>query len=362
MDPDPGFLTRSKSRKRQGNEELDGIGIDIEEVIAAVPGEAKYFVRLSPPAKKAKESTPKPKAKAKPKPKPKANAVPKGRKKSTKKNTLPSLDLEYPTSYSEPHSPIAGPSNGGYIEIDGTDSDDDDITGLHSLIPTKHEDPIVYRFKQEDPSESVPRRKARVIPAEPSVEPEPARKATVYVHVYKPVPQLPTKSKSVKPAPPIIAQRGPFFLPLNSDFTAFRSLAQAAGCRPPALNLPLTKWKFEKPGSSKLKALSTDDGYTAMIISLDKRTKDLTIEIHMPPPLLLAEDLPYETDDFKPPDTFEELDVPAVSSVHQQMATLDASLTPVLEQLHSGRSEYREVGGFRLERGGLQTPGVVSCA
>ncbi|KAJ7261529.1 hypothetical protein C8J57DRAFT_1514052 [Mycena rebaudengoi] len=94
------------------------------------------------------------------------------------------------------------------------------------------------------------------------------------------------------------------------------------------------RWKYAKPVNDPKKALRMDDGYKAMIISLDERTKDLTVEVHMPPPLFLATDLPCETDNYQPADRFEELDVPVPTSVRQQMATLDTSAAPIIEQLN----------------------------
>ncbi|KAJ7872758.1 hypothetical protein B0H13DRAFT_2349340 [Mycena leptocephala] len=93
------------------------------------------------------------------------------------------------------------------------------------------------------------------------------------------------------------------------------------------------QWKYAKPKNDSLKPLSNTNGYSAMVISLKERAKDLTVEIHLPPPLVLADDLPYDTDEFKHTDAYDDLDIPEVSSVQKQMASLDASAAPVMEKL-----------------------------
>ncbi|KAJ7501479.1 hypothetical protein B0H11DRAFT_2275141 [Mycena galericulata] len=314
MEPSTPITTRSKARKRSANEVTD-INIDIQEVISSVPGAAKYFRPVAPPAKKSKTSETRTRA-SKP-------AAKRGKKKST------SAPAATPRQRADNSDLTAGPSPPETVEIDSSDSDSDIINGLYTL----GEKPTTYRFKQENPSTSRKKaaRKAPELEFEPTPEPEDIRDCTVYVYVSKPT-AAPTSK--VKAPPPVVAERGPFFFPLNSTFTNFCDrLAVAVGCRTAALNLPMTKWKYMKPTKDHLKALGTQDGYKAMRLSMQERSKDLIIEVHMAPPLLLAADLPYETDDYKPPDSFEELDAPAASSVRQQMATLDASAAPVMEQL-----------------------------
>ncbi|KAJ7750717.1 hypothetical protein DFH07DRAFT_961310 [Mycena maculata] len=201
------------------------------------------------------------------------------------------------------HIPGAGPSHHDPIEIDSTDSDNDMETFPVSIKVNK---PMIFHD---------------------------TRDCIAYVYVSKPTPPVISRTSS-KVAPPIVAERGPFFFSVNSTFPEFcELLAGTMGCRSAALDLPSARWKYLKPKGDSLKALCNKDGYKAMNISVKERTKDLTIEIHISPPLILANSLPYETDDYKPPDSFDELDIHAPTSVHQQIATLDASAAPVMEQL-----------------------------
>ncbi|KAJ6583566.1 hypothetical protein DFH09DRAFT_1275256 [Mycena vulgaris] len=304
MESDSGLQTRSKLRKRPVSKEVLDIAVDIEEVIRSVPGASKYF-RSGPAPKK-----------------------PKKKPATTRQRPGPKPDKNQQKTVPASTAPIAGPSNTDTIDVEDSD---DDIAGFHSLLPTHLENPLTFRFKKETGIAS--RKKAKTQPSrDTSLELEPIRDCAVYVYASKPAP--PATSRTAKAAAPPVAERGPFFFPLNSTFQQFCTrLSAAVGCRSPALNLPFTRWKFMKPGNDNLKALGTEDGYKALIISLKERKKDLTIEVHMHPPLVLASDLPYKTDDFKPPDAFDELDAPAASSVQQQIATFDASAAPVMEEL-----------------------------
>ncbi|KAJ7203861.1 hypothetical protein GGX14DRAFT_569903 [Mycena pura] len=296
MESPPGLQTRSRKRKR--NPEVEQIGIDIQEIVEKTPGAEKWFQGPRKPAKKPRAPKPRPKSKAK-------NTAPKPRKK-----VVPARVRSL-----SPHVPVAGPSNSNDIEI-SSDSDDDYLFGFHSLLSprSQHHKPATFHFK----ADSLSYHKS-VTPspetAQTYEDEERARECTVYVYVSKPGAAAPIRGKA---PPPVVAERGPFFFPLNATFSMFCGhLSTAAGCRVAALNLPFVQWNT--------------------VISVKERKKDLTIEIHMPPPLLLAADLPYETDDYKPPDSFEELDAPVPSSVHQQMATLDVAAAPVMEQL---REQY----------------------
>ncbi|KAJ6601959.1 hypothetical protein DFH09DRAFT_1270807 [Mycena vulgaris] len=255
------------------SKEVSDITVDIEEVIRSVPGASKYF-RSGPAPKKPKKKPAT--TRQRPGPKPDKN----------QRKTMPAST-----------APVAGPSNTDTIDVDDLD---DDIAGFHSLLPTHLENPLTFHFKKETGIASY--------------------------YVSKPAP--PATSRTVKAAAPAVAERGPFFFPLNSTFQQFCTrLSAAVGCRSPALNLPFTRWKFVKHGNDNLKVLGTEDGYKALIISLKERKKDLTIEVRMHPPLVLASHLPYETDDFKPPDAFDELDAPAASSVQQEITLQDLELS-----------------------------------
>ncbi|KAJ7787429.1 hypothetical protein B0H14DRAFT_2629338 [Mycena olivaceomarginata] len=115
--------TRSKARKRQADNEVD-TGIDIQQLIDAVPGAHKYF-RTGPanPAKKAKNTIG-----AKKTTTTKAKTHPKTTRKKKKKALSPSPTLESPfLDFSDissiPPSPLAaGPST--LIEISDDGSDD----------------------------------------------------------------------------------------------------------------------------------------------------------------------------------------------------------------------------------------------
>ncbi|KAJ7934475.1 hypothetical protein B0H13DRAFT_1855083 [Mycena leptocephala] len=109
----------------------------------------------------------------------------------------------------------------------------------------------------------------------------------------------------------------PFFFPLDIAFSRFCD-------------------RFSD--KDKLKALSTADGFEALVISLKDRKKDFTIEVHMPAPRLLAADLPYETDDYNPPDALRAGPLVGAPADCKSLsvsfdATLDVSAAPVMEDL-----------------------------
>ncbi|KAJ7153040.1 hypothetical protein C8R43DRAFT_1126890 [Mycena crocata] len=318
-----GLTTRSRARrKRTTTSELDGINNDIQDVINSNPAAAGYFIKL--PAKKKQKNT-----NTKTRQAATRKATTRRKKTTTAAELVADVDDEITivkTRNRAPSVPVAGPSTHDPIDIDDSESDDDTTLFPDALLPLN---PI----SAEDPAASRPSKaQKKLYPApSPSVSDRSDRKCAVYVYVSKPAPKPIGRAKS---APHPVAERGPFFFPLTATFPEFcTSLAKTVGCQSTALHLPSIKWKFTKPDKDPLKALSNDDGFEAMVISIDERSKDLNIAIHLPPPLITAIDLPYETDDYKPPDSFDELDAPVPTSVHSQMATLDTSSAPIMEAL-----------------------------
>lgn len=193
--------------------------------------------------------------------------------------------------------PPSSAEHSNFIEIaSDSESSDSIINGIHELAAPSHKS-RTFKFKSMNPpanaSASSSSSKSRSI-ASPSPEyREPAKNCTVYVYVTKPAPLAASRAgKSKAPAAPILIPRGPFFFEIDAPFDAFCALlAGAVGCRVPALNLAQTQWKYLKPQRDPLKSLCNDNGYKALKISLADRTKDLAIDVHVPPPLLLQDDL-----------------------------------------------------------------------
>ncbi|KAF7326887.1 putative proline-rich protein [Mycena venus] len=335
------------SRKRGAEDTENDADLDIQKIINSIPGAHRYFrTAAPPPLKKAKSSGPKEALKKK-------TAV--SRKCGSDKKVPPSLpppsehpvfdpsDLSPP-----PPSPLAaGPST---IVISDEDERDELISDTESEKAIENNIYALSRlppppgattlhFKHEDPSRANRKSKTKTLP-KPDSEPEPEviadeppRKITIYVFVVKPAKPI----SRGKPPPPTSIQHGPFFSLSNDPFSIFSDkLARTIRCRVPAIDFSHTQWKYSKPQNDRLKSLTNKDGYEALLISLADRSKDLSIEIHLPPPLILADDLLYATDDYKPADRYDELDEvdAGVSSVQKQIQSLDEATAPVMEELH----------------------------
>ncbi|KAJ2915002.1 hypothetical protein MD484_g5404, partial [Candolleomyces efflorescens] len=119
---------------------------------------------------------------------------------------------------------------------------------------------------------------------------------TAYVHIAKPAP-LPAPGKSKKAPAPVAVIRGPFIFSLDcASFVEFKEeLAGAVECR--AKNLPKgIYWTFDKPANDSQKPLLNLKGFEAMVVALEaaaKKTPNLVIKVHMPPPSV--DDVNWET-------------------------------------------------------------------
>jgi hypothetical protein len=88
-----------------------------------------------------------------------------------------------------------------------------------------------------------------------------------------------------KVALPTVIMRGPFFSSVDTEYQAFKShIAKVLPCKMSNIPCKQIQWKYEKPNNDKKKPMTDQMGYEAMIVSLKGRTKDLVVNIYMPPP------------------------------------------------------------------------------
>jgi len=89
-----------------------------------------------------------------------------------------------------------------------------------------------------------------------------------------------------KTAPkPAAAVKGPFFFSTTDSFASFKkTVAAALPCKVKLLPIDKMQWAYEKPKNATRKPLSTEDGFKAMVLSLEERRKDLVVVLSMPPP------------------------------------------------------------------------------
>jgi hypothetical protein len=82
-----------------------------------------------------------------------------------------------------------------------------------------------------------------------------------------------------------MAVKGPFFFSTIDSFESFKgTVAKALPCKLKLLPIDKMQWAYEKPKNVSCKPISTEDGFKAMVLSLEERKRDLVIVISMPPP------------------------------------------------------------------------------
>jgi hypothetical protein len=58
----------------------------------------------------------------------------------------------------------------------------------------------------------------------------------------------------------------------------------ALPCKVKLLPIDKLQWAYEKPKNATRKPLSTEDGFKAIVLSLEERKRDLVVVLSMPPP------------------------------------------------------------------------------
>ncbi|PCH45002.1 hypothetical protein WOLCODRAFT_155023 [Wolfiporia cocos MD-104 SS10] len=157
-------------------------------------------------------------------------------------------------------------------------------------------------------------------------------KITAYIHVVTYVTSATTRSAKAKQSLNI-AKRGPFFFYTASTFSSFLTeLAKTVPCRRDALAVSKLQWRFESPWTSKPKPLADENGYKALISSVEQRKKDHVIVVIMPPPA--RPEVPWDTGNgnpvFTPDDNNNNADL---GSFHEQKASLDKLSAPAIAEL-----------------------------
>ncbi|PCH38910.1 hypothetical protein WOLCODRAFT_158448 [Wolfiporia cocos MD-104 SS10] len=157
-------------------------------------------------------------------------------------------------------------------------------------------------------------------------------KITAYIHVVTYVTSATTRSAKAKQSLNI-AKRGPFFFYTASTFSSFLTeLAKTVPCRRDVLAVSKLQWRFESPRTSKPKPLADENGYKALISSVEQRKKDHVIVVIMPPPA--RPEVPWDTGNgspvFTPDDNNDNADL---GSFHEQKASLDKLSAPAIAEL-----------------------------
>jgi hypothetical protein len=108
-----------------------------------------------------------------------------------------------------------------------------------------------------------------------------------YIHVIvPPPPPVCITGKTYKPLQPQIITSGPLcFSTLLSYDEFITRLAKTTPCRVMALILSKLNWRHEKPVNGKDKPLTGPDGFRAMIMLLEEKSKERVVIISMPPPV-----------------------------------------------------------------------------
>ncbi|KAJ7452598.1 hypothetical protein FB451DRAFT_1409284 [Mycena latifolia] len=136
----------------------------------------------------------------------------------------------------------------------------------------------------------------------------------LYVETPAP-PVLNVRKTNTKPPPLKVTTLGPFEFLSSIDYNAFLRII-ADGCRTSTANLDTSsmQWKFDRPGNSKLKPLTTETGFKVMLKALKDRHKDynFSITIHGGPL-----DFDYTLDDLAVAGPN------SVLSIRQQIAGID---------------------------------------
>ena len=160
------------------------------------------------------------------------------------------------------------------------------------IIETRNKKTKCGKRKQQEspePPGKSTNRKKKVKAADNNTDEEeekPSKQVTAYIHVSAPLALPLTSVRGRKTAQkPMAAVKGPFFFSTTDSFASFkRTVAMALPCKVKLLPIDKLQWAYEKPKNASLKPLSTEDGFKAMVLSLEERKKDLVVVLSMPPP------------------------------------------------------------------------------
>lgn len=160
------------------------------------------------------------------------------------------------------------------------------------IIETQNKKTKRGKRKQQEspePPEKPTSRKKKVKAADNTDEEEekPSKQVTAYIHVSAPaaLPSTNVRGRRTAPKPTAAAVKGPFFFQTTDSFASFkRTVATALPCKVKLLPIDKMQWAYEKPKNATRKPISTEDGFKAMVLSLEERKKDLVVVLSMPPP------------------------------------------------------------------------------